>query len=117
MENLNRFYEKVGGDAKEIVARLGGNTALVKRFLGKFAQDSSFGDLCNALNENDTETAFRSAHTMKGVCANLGLQKLFEKASHITELLRAGNLEDAKVYLPELTEEYKATLQALTELG
>ncbi len=117
MESLELFYEKVGGDAKENVARLGGNTALVKRLLGKFAQDASFGDLCNALEQNDTETAFCSAHTMKGVCANLGLQKLFTKVSHITELLRAGDLENAKIYLSELTEEYKTTLRALTQLG
>ena len=109
MSNLQDFYKQVGGDADEIVARLGGSQAFLEKFLIKFLSDGSFDELTEALNEGDVQTSFRCAHTLKGVAVNLGLQTLFQKASNVTEFLRAGNLTDAKVAFPELQAEYNRT--------
>lgn len=116
MENLERFYSSVGADATEVISRLGGNPALVKRFLIKFKADDSYSTLCLTLNNDDTESAFRAAHTLKGICANLGLQRLFEESSVITELLRGGEAEKAKTALPALKREYEQVLVALNDL-
>ena len=117
MQNLEQFYKSVGANADEIIARLGGNASLVERFLGKFPSDKSFQELQTALENDETETAFRAAHTMKGICANLGLQTLFDKSSAITELLRGSDLESAKKDFPALEEEYNRTLEELKQLG
>ena len=45
----------------------------VRRFALKFLQDDSFPNLKKALEAQDAPTAFRAAHTLKGVCQNLGL--------------------------------------------
>ena len=39
------------------------------------------------------ELAFRAAHTLKGVCMNLGFDHLYKPSFEITESLRASNLE------------------------
>lgn len=61
------------------------------------------------------EEAFRAAHTLKGVCANLGFTQLFKVSSDLTEELRGGAPDEAK--LPELLEkvssEYKKTVDAI----
>ena len=106
MNNLEQFYAAVGANADEVISRLGGNPALVMSFLAKFQEDGSFRALCAALDGGEAETAFRAAHTIKGICANLGLQTLFSKASEMTELLRVGAVEDAKNALPALEAEY-----------
>ena len=116
MHSLDEFYKLVGCEAKTVLDRLGGSEMLVRKFLGKFKDDKSFGELKAALEAGDVETAFRAAHTMKGVCANLGLQSLFDKASQVTEILRPraeGAIEEAKKALPELQKEYTRVLEEL----
>ncbi len=117
MQNLDQFYTAVGGRASEIIARLGGSAALVQRFLGKFPADGSLAELREALSSGDTKTAFRAAHTLKGLCANLGLENLRQRASDTTELLRDDRLDDARASLPALEAEYAAVLAALKGLG
>ncbi len=118
MQNLDEFYESMGSSASEIVGRLGGSADLVMRFLGKFPADDSFTQLKQALEAGDGETAFRAAHTMKGLCANLGLQHLFDKSSAVTEMLRGeADMAAATEALPDLDAEYQRTLAALKELG
>ncbi len=107
MDNLGQFYASVGGNAAEMISRLGGNSALVSLLLGKFPKDDSFSSLCTALDGGKTEEAFRAAHTLKGVSANLGLQNLFVKASEVTEYLRSGDVESARGAMPELKAEYE----------
>lgn len=117
MDNLEQFFASAGSDAGNIIGRLGGNSSLVKMFLSKFPSDGSFSELKKALNDGDVSVAFRAAHTLKGVCANLGLQNLYEKASSVTEMLRGGSLDDAKKAFPSLEEEYKKVLESLKKIG
>ena len=49
----------------------------VRRFALKFLQDDSFPNLKKALEAKDAPTAFRAAHTLKGVCQNLGFDALY----------------------------------------
>lgn len=114
--NIDDFYMEVGTDAKTVLARLGGNELLIRKLLGKFEDDRSFKELTEALKAEDVQTAFRMAHTLKGVSANLGLDRLFAKASDMTELLRAEDIDAAKAAYPELDSEYKHTIEALNML-
>ncbi len=114
--NIEDFYVEVGSDAKEVLTRLGGSELLVRKLLGKFEDDKSFKELTEALETGAVQTAFRMAHTLKGVSANLGLGRLFTKASDMTELLRAENIDAAKAAYPELEREYRHTIEALNML-
>lgn len=77
---LDQFYRAVGGTAAEAAPRLGGADA-TRRFLRLFPLDDSFPRLSEALGRGDVQTAFRAAHTLKGVAANLGLERLRSLAS------------------------------------
>ena len=69
---LKEVYEKLGGDYDDVVRRLMGEK-LVRKFLLKFLDDKSYADLERTLSEGDYKEAFRAAHTLKGVAANMGL--------------------------------------------
>ena len=56
-------------------------------------QDDSFQILEEALRRGDVKEAFRGAHTLKGVCQNLGFSNLYAPTYTLTETLRAGQLE------------------------
>ena len=73
---VRECYEKIGSDFDKVLGRMG-SEALVKRFAVKFLEDKSFEELTESLKEKDGEDAFRAAHTLKGICANLGLDRLY----------------------------------------
>ena len=86
---LQEFYGAVGGDAEEVLSRLM-NETLVKKFLFKFSDDPNYELLVTSVEGEDWETAFRAAHTIKGLCMTLGLGNLANSSSELTELLRGG---------------------------
>lgn len=115
MGELREIYDIAGSDAEKVLARFGGNEEMLKHFLCLFAQDSSFSELQVALAAGNTEEAFRAVHTLKGICANLGFERLYEKASTMTEFLRRGELENAKSLFPGLAGEYETVMEALNQ--
>ena len=62
------------------------------------------------------EEAFRAAHTLKGVSANLGFSRLLASAGELTELLRAetetipGRTADL---LEEVKQDYELTVSVI----
>ena len=93
-----------------------GTEELVVRFARKFPADTSYTQLCEAMAQGDAETAFRAAHTLKGLCLNLGFESLYKVDAALTEELRAGKLEDAKTSLPGVREKYEELVGLIAEL-
>ena len=91
---LQNFYDSIGESLDDVLNRLHKEERITK-YLGLFLQDPSFNDLEKAFGEKDAEKAFRAAHTLKGVAANLGFQKLYEASSALTEDLRPGAFTDS----------------------
>lgn len=115
MTTLREAYQSVGADYEDVFHRLMDNDDMVARFAGKFLDDPSYDQLCDALATGDAETAFRAAHTLKGVAQNLGLVNVYEPATKLTELLRAGSLDGADELAASVRTQYEATVAALTE--
>ncbi len=113
MKGLDACYAMIGGNEKDVIARFGGNEALLVRFLLKFREDESFSRLEKALSRKDQKTAFLAAHTLKGICANLGFTNLYLASSRITEHLRHGDIARAQAEFPSLKEGYRALISAL----
>lgn len=112
--NVKEFYAATGGDYEGTLSRFLSEER-VKRFALKFEQDPSFSQLCEALKNGDVGEAFRAAHTLKGVCQNLGFDSLYRISSEITEILRGGSLNvDQK--MPALKTCYGTVMTALRAL-
>ena len=69
------LYGQIGGDYEDVLKRLNSDIT-VKRFVIKFLKDESFEKLCIAMAERNADNAFRAAHTLKGICLNLGFGDL-----------------------------------------
>ena len=109
---IEQCYSAIESNYEEVLGRFAGNKMLVEKFARKFLDDPSYQTLVETM---DKAEAFRAAHTLKGVCANLGFTQMFKVSSDLTEELRGGNPDAAK--LPEMLEkvssEYKKTVDAI----
>ena len=111
--NLEECYEAMDSDYDDVMRRLGSET-LVRKFV---LNDTSFQGLKEGLENQDAELAFRSAHTLKGVCMNLGFTKLFEVSSALTEELRDKEIKENSTEMFEAVErEYTRTIEAIKGL-
>ncbi len=95
---LREFYDAIGGNYEETLRRIP-REAMVLRFVQKYATDGTFQMLTQAVQAADWETAFRAAHTLKGVAQNLGFDALYQVSATLTEAMR-GNvpLQDMGLY-------------------
>jgi HPt (histidine-containing phosphotransfer) domain-containing protein len=64
---------------EEGLKRVMNNTKLYVRLLAKFKADTKLDELSAQLEAGDYEKAQITAHTVKGVAANLSLTELFER--------------------------------------
>jgi HPt (histidine-containing phosphotransfer) domain-containing protein len=104
-----------GVDADGAIARFMGNEALFEKFFYRFAEDKCFSDLEAAIAADDCDGAFRAAHTLKGVCANLSMTELARLASEQTEYLRAKQMQPAKELMPEICRAYDKIIGLINE--
>ncbi|MBQ5333066.1 MAG: Hpt domain-containing protein [Oscillospiraceae bacterium] len=112
---IQECYQQFGGDFDEVKNRLP-SEILIKKFIAKFLDDSSFSDLHIAMEEGNREKAFSAAHTLKGVCSNLSITRLFLSASKLTELLRVGTESlpaDADIFFEEVRRDYELTVSTI----
>ena len=72
---IREFYTLVGGSYDDMSERFPSD-ALILRFLTMLPQDGSMELLARSMDAADAKTAFRAAHTLKGVALNLGLTAL-----------------------------------------
>lgn len=119
LERKNRMtieecYVKMGTNYQDVIKRLP-SAKMIEKFALKCKDDTSFQELETALNEKQVELAFRAAHTLKGVCMNLGFDHLYKPSFEITESLRASNLELALQQFDAVKEQYTKTIDALNE--
>lgn len=111
--DLEECYLALGGDYAAVLGRLR-SEKLVERFFLKFSEDKSFAELEAALSARDGETAFRAAHTLKGVCQNLGFDRLGASGSALTEALRGGVIPpEAAELFSTVKEDYQRTMDAI----
>ncbi|MGI6014721.1 MAG: Hpt domain-containing protein [Oscillospiraceae bacterium] len=111
---LSEFYEEVGGDIMNVLERLE-DIETVEMFVLGFPSDPSYSMLLKNLQENDLKSAFRAAHTLKGISYTLGFQSLGDCAAKLCDQLREVLLPSATV-LQQLETEYNRVLTAVNRL-
>lgn len=113
--NVRECYEIMNADYEDVKRRFLSDSR-IRRFSLLFLQDGSMNDLRAAMEQRDCEKAFQAAHTLKGICLNLGFTGLFAPVNRITEMLRAGDYESASGELGAVEDQYDTTIKGLREL-
>ena len=87
---------KAGIDYESGLDRFDGNEQLFEKFIKRFYDDTNLDKLRKALDQDDTEGAYRVAHAQKGVVGTLSFTRYYSLISLVSESLRNGNIESAK---------------------
>jgi len=113
--DLKSCFLELNGSYDEVIGRLI-TEERVKKFLKMFLKDTSFNDLENALQAEDYDAAFRAAHTLKGVCLNLGIEKLRLSASELTEAFRGGVNHASNELIETVRTDYHHAVNIISQL-
>ena len=106
--------KNLGIDPKEGLTRCMNNEVFFFKMISMAISNEYFDTLGKALEEGDLDTAFESAHALKGVIGNLALAPIYVPLSEMTELLRARKLVDyVSIYRP--IKEIRDQLLAMTK--
>ena len=106
---LEECYTAMGANYQDVLKRFY-KSDMIRRFV------DSFRLLTDAMAKQDVKEAFRAAHTLKGVCLNLGFDNLSSPAVALTEILRAGTFEGAAEQYAIVKTEYDRTIKAIKAL-
>ncbi|MCM1112699.1 MAG: Hpt domain-containing protein [Muribaculum sp.] len=112
-EKFRKQLEDNGADVKGTIQRFMGNEALYLKFLMRFLDDTSYEAIRENLSNKDYPAVFNSAHTLKGVAANLGLDPVSAAAAKISDALKNKPAEEVN---GEQIEEYAEQLGEVNRL-
>lgn len=116
-EKFRTQLEENGADVKTTINRFMGKEELYLKFIMKFLEDKNMDSLLENLDKKDYDGVFNSAHSLKGVTGNLGLNPIYEAAARICDLLRGKKPEEVDVEkLQELKEQLTETYKRFQQL-
>lgn len=104
-----------GIDVEKAIMRFMGNEGLYAKMLKKFLDDANYENLVNAISEKNDDDALVASHTLKGLCGNLSMDKLYNLFSEQVVLMRADKWEEAYCMMPIITENYRKVTNAIKE--
>ncbi len=108
--------ESLGVDLEETLERFVDNEELYLRCLGKLLQDKNYNGMFEAIDSKDASAAFDAAHALKGVTANLGLNRLYLEMKEITEVFRAGSLDYDSGNMERIKKDYEEVVDTIKAL-
>jgi CheY-like chemotaxis protein len=115
VEDINIHNLKIEGiDINEALARMAGNKKLFLTQLERFVKSQE--DFKTRIVDEDLETAIREAHTLKGLCGNIGANSLFTKAKELEYHLKEKGFDNNSFLLIQiLNEELQELIEKIKE--
>ena len=104
-----------GVDVDEALERFLGSEAMLERFLAKFPADPNYPRLKQAVAVEDWPAALTASHTLKGMCGNLSLNRLFPLFTRQVAALRGEDWPLAVQLMEEIGPAYEAAVAAIGE--
>ena len=99
---------------EEGLKRVGGNKSLYKRLLGMYVANNYMSQLTVELSSGDLAAAQTTAHSIKGLAANLSMIRLHQTALALETCLKTGQpYDDAFSAVIAVTGETMAATQEL----
>lgn len=100
----------------ETLHRFSGNEGLLRRFVMRFPQDATYRELKDAIEQGDSQKIERTAHTLKGLSANLGFGKLQAACNDLVIAVRQGQGSSVPALYETVRAEYDKILQYLGQV-
>lgn len=113
---IKDLFTEVGTDIAVVMSRFGGNEPLLNRFIKKFPEDPSFAELKESIGTVNYEAIERSAHTLKGVAANLGFSRLSGKSANIVYAVRQQEYDSLEKLFKTLQDEYETIISYIRQI-
>ncbi len=107
-----------GIDTPTGIKRLGGNTALYRKLLVKFAENHkhSVEEISEAVKAGNVTEAERRVHKVKGVAGNIAAIELFEAATKLDDALKLEALDQIEALLGEFSLAFDRVMTSLESL-
>lgn len=108
----------VGVEYDEVLKRFMGKEDFYLRMLKKFLDDKNYDGLKQSVEGRNWKEAFTYAHTVKGLCGNLGLGSIMEYAAPLTEELRSEPFDEESIlnYMKHVAKAYDKTVEVIKSL-
>jgi HPt (histidine-containing phosphotransfer) domain-containing protein len=99
------------------VRRIGGNVALYLSLLDKFRVNHQHvvANIRKALASNDTNTAERLAHTLRGIAGTLGAESLQSQAELLENNIKNGTFENVETLLTTIDSEIASLITSIDQ--
>lgn len=111
-ERFRKQMEENGADVDTALNRFMGKEELYLKFIQKFQNDKNLENLQDCYKNDDYEGVFASAHSLKGVSGNLGLNPVYDVSAQICDLLRGKQASEVDTEkLKELKEQLEDICQ------
>ena len=101
------LLSEMGINEAETLERFGGIQMLLEKMLKNFLDDQNFAGLKEEVEQGDAEAAEHAAHTLKGMCGNLGMAELSRLNADFVDRLRGGDASGMKEDLAGIAREYE----------
>ncbi|MBR0367809.1 MAG: Hpt domain-containing protein [Clostridia bacterium] len=116
---IKELYDRIGGNYDQAV-RVMKSDRLIDKYVRKLTASQVAESLAEAGKTMDPVKLFESAHAMKGVCSNLGLEALANAVNDITEEFRPGNArklsdDDVRARLDAIARQYRITAEGIRD--
>ena len=110
------LLEKNGVNVDEALGRFMNNLEIYEKFLVKFAGDKTYELLKKNVYQANREEAFRNAHTLKGVAANLQMEGLLKDLCPLVEALREPDGENITELMAQLDRSYERLSRIIIQM-
>lgn len=113
---LRELEQYIEIDVESSIARFAGMEMMYVKYLKKLPEDQTFEELTAAVDRDDRKEIEVKAHTLKGICGNLGLNGLYQKSDALVKAVREGRTQEIRPLYGEIKTLMEETVRALGEL-
>ena len=114
--NLKEFCENLEINYQENIARFAGNENIYIKFLKRFLEDNTYNNLKQAYSQKSYEYIEKYAHMLKGLAANLGINRIFLLSNEIVQNERQKEFNKLDNLYDKLIKEYELTIQMIENI-
>lgn len=102
-----------GVDVERTLERFLNNEVSFIKYFEKFPEDTNFSQLKKSIDKGDLENAYSYGHTLRGLCANLGLIGINEFLYPLVEDLKKLEYYPEKHLMEKVEERYNELIKII----